>query len=71
MKTFKTITSESALFAGFCFGGLVIGDEGANPLLNIAYLFCTSVAMGFGLLTITIASICLMLGPGAALRGKD
>ena len=71
MKTFKTITTESALFAGFCFGGLVVNTENSFPLLNMAYLCCTSVAMGYGLLTITIASICLMLGPGAALRGKD
>jgi hypothetical protein len=70
MKTFKTITTESALFAGFCFGGLVINIEESTPVLNMAYLTSTCMAMGFGLLAITIASICLMMGPGKSLRGK-
>lgn len=31
----------------------------------------TSAAMGFGLLTIIVASLCGMLGPGLALRGQE
>jgi|TARA_B110001450_G_C17395447_1_gene389449 hypothetical protein len=35
------------------------------------YLSTTTLAMGFGLLVIIIASLCGMLGPGLALRGPE
>mmetsp|Transcript_1381 Transcript_1381/g.1819 ORF Transcript_1381/g.1819 Transcript_1381/m.1819 type:complete len:96 (-) Transcript_1381:145-432(-) len=37
----------------------------------MSYLVATSVSMGFGLLCITTASFCLMLGPGKALRSSS
>ena len=69
MTTFRTLTTESALIAGFCFAGLALGEDSTTNLLNLGYLASTSTAMGFGLLCITVASFCLMMGPGRALRG--
>lgn len=40
-------------------------------MISFGFLSTTSAAMGFGLLTIIIASLCGMLGPGLALRGHE
>ena len=70
VRTFTTLTTEAALLCGFSFGGLTAIAEfkGQQAYLNAAYLVATSISMGFGLLCITTASFCLMLGPGKALR---
>ena len=70
--TFHTMASQSALLAGFCYGGL--GLEMANQvpsLVQFGYLSMTTCGMAFGLLCITIAALVSMLGPGLALRGGD
>ena len=64
------MTTESALLTGngrwvynsigFCFGGLVLEVE-SNALLTTGYLSATTFAMGFGLLSITIASFVWIL----------
>mmetsp|Transcript_16330 Transcript_16330/g.27618 ORF Transcript_16330/g.27618 Transcript_16330/m.27618 type:complete len:216 (+) Transcript_16330:80-727(+) len=73
MRTFSTLTTEAALLCGFSFGGLsAIADfKGEHSNLNIGYLVATSTSMGCGLLCITTASFCLMLGPGKALRSNS
>lgn len=40
-------------------------------LIQFGYLATTTGGMGFGLLCITIAALCGMLGPGLALRGGE
>ena len=42
-----------------------------NHWLQLGYLSATVSGMAFGLLSITIASLCGMLGPGLALRGGE
>ena len=39
--------------------------------IQFGYLSTTTCGMAFGLLCITIAALCSMLGPGLALRGGD
>jgi hypothetical protein len=65
------MASQSALLAGFCYGGLSIDSEKPSWIVQFAYLSTTTLAMGFGLLVIIIASLCGMLGPGLALRGPE
>lgn len=64
--------SQSALLAGFAYGGLSVPiSSKISSLISFGYLSTTTMAMGFGLLSITIATFCQMFGPGLALRGKD
>lgn len=39
--------------------------------IAFGFLASTTLAMGFGLLTIITSSLCSMLGPGLALRGSE
>ena len=73
IRTFKTLTIESALLCGFSFGGLAAIQEykGQVRFLNMLYLVATASSMGFGLCCITTCSFCLMLGPGKALRANS
>lgn len=65
------MAGQSAMLTGFCYGGLSLDSEKKSWLINFGYLSVTIAAMGFGLLTIVIGSLCGMLGPGLALRGPD
>ena len=56
--TFQTMASQSALLAGFCYGGLSMEIEGKVPgLIQFGYLATTTGGMGFGLLCITMAAL--------------
>lgn len=72
-QTFRTLTMESSLLTGFSFGGMAAIAEfkGQATILNMIYLSATACSMGFGFCCITTASLCLMLGPGKALRAQD
>ena len=59
------------MLTGFCYGGLSIDSDKPSWLVQFGYLSSTTTAMGFGLLTRVIASLCGMLGPGLALRGPE
>mmetsp|Transcript_17100 Transcript_17100/g.23040 ORF Transcript_17100/g.23040 Transcript_17100/m.23040 type:complete len:84 (-) Transcript_17100:753-1004(-) len=66
------MASQSALLAGFCYGGLSMEIDPKVPsLIQFGYLSTTTGGMAFGLLSITIAALCGMLGPGLALRGGE
>lgn len=70
--TFHTMASQSALLAGFCYGGLSLEiDPKVSGIVQFGYLSTTTCGMAFGLLCITIAAFCSMLGPGLALRGGE
>ena len=61
------------MLAGFSYGGLSLSklsDDKFSGLLPLGYLLLTTAAMAFGLLTIVVASLNSILGPGLALRGK-
>ena len=56
--TFQTMASQSALLAGFCYGGLSMEIDPKVPgLVQFGYLVTTTGGMGFGLLCITIAAL--------------
>lgn len=65
------MAGQSAMLTGFCYAGLSLDSEKKSWIINFGYLSVTTMAMGFGLLTIVISSLCGMLGPGLALRGPD
>jgi len=68
--TFQTMAGQSALLAGFCYGGIGIEMSTRIPgWIQLGYVSTTTCGMAFGLLCITIAALCSMLGPGLALRG--
>ena len=52
------MASQSALLAGFCYGGLSMEIDPKVPgMIQFGYLFTTTGGMGFGLLCITIAAL--------------
>ena len=62
------------MITGFCYGGISLAkhdDSQFSSLISFGYLSTTTAAMGFGLLTIVVAALCSMLGPGLALRGSE
>ena len=61
------------MLCGFTFAGFRAISEfkGEMIYLNMAYLTATACSLGFGLLCVTTASFCLMLGPGKALRASS
>ena len=62
------------MLTGFCYGGLSLSARADNEwadAISFGYLATTTGAMGFGLLTIIVAALCSMLGPGLALRGSE
>ena len=56
MGTFRTMTTESALLTGFCFGGMRAAQGSTLWVLNMFYLSMTACSMGFGLLCISTAT---------------
>ena len=73
-STFQTMAGQSAMLTGFCYGGLSLSARADNQwadAISFGYLASTTGAMGFGLLTIIVAALCSMLGPGLALRGAE
>ena len=73
-STFQTMAGQSAMLTGFCYGGLSLSardDAEWADAISFGYLATTTGAMGFGLLTIIVAALCSMLGPGLALRGSE
>ena len=68
------MAGQSAMITGFAYGGISLAkkdDSQFSSLISFGYLSVTTAAMGFGLLTIVVAALCSMLGPGLALRGPD
>jgi len=63
------MTTQASLLTGFCFGAMRGAADGENKTLIMIYLAFTSCSMGFGLLTISTASFCLIFGNEKALMG--
>lgn len=81
-RNLQSIATQNALIAGFVFSVLVHGAPGAEECLKCTpltswsrvalwggYVFCVVVAMSSSLLSLLVASLVSMLGPGLALRG--
>ena len=62
------------MLTGFCYGGLSLAHQGTDTfssVISFGYLATTTGAMGFGMLTIIVAALTSMYGPGLALRGAE
>mmetsp|Transcript_6375 Transcript_6375/g.17264 ORF Transcript_6375/g.17264 Transcript_6375/m.17264 type:complete len:242 (-) Transcript_6375:320-1045(-) len=69
----RSLGTQAALIASFAWFGLimVILPPQANQMLKTAYLCMSTTAMGLELIAVVNATLCLLLGPGLALRGPD
>ena len=56
MSTFRTLTTQSSMLTGFCFGGMHAAQGSEAWRLNLVFLAVTASSMGFGLLCITTAT---------------
>ena len=68
------MAGQAAMLTGFCYGGLSLSARSDNEYadqISFGYLATTTGSMGCGLLTIIVAALCSMLGPGLALRGSE
>jgi hypothetical protein len=65
----KTLLFEN--FIGFAFGAMYSAHGSEQHFLNLVFLSITACSMGFGLLCITTATLCLIFGTERALFGKD
>merc|ERR1719388_508256 len=72
LMVFDKLSSISSLLAGFASSALMVGiPRRDNPYLVAMFLVCTGSALGSHLLVVIVATMCIMWGPGKALRGED
>lgn len=72
MMVFDKLSTISALLAGFASAALMIGiPRRDNPYLVTLFLLSTGSALGAHLLVVIVTTMCIMWGPGYALRGED
>eukprot|EP00416_Gambierdiscus_australes_P045055 CAMPEP_0171103500 /NCGR_PEP_ID=MMETSP0766_2-20121228/58950_1 /TAXON_ID=439317 /ORGANISM="Gambierdiscus australes, Strain CAWD 149" /LENGTH=212 /DNA_ID=CAMNT_0011563929 /DNA_START=123 /DNA_END=761 /DNA_ORIENTATION=+ len=72
LMVFDKLSSISSLLAGFASSALMIGiPRRDNPYLVTIFLFSTGSALGSHLLVVIVTTMCIMWGPGHALRGED
>lgn len=71
---FAVLSTQSAFLTGLGFGGLtMVPSWDSDDMRNEEIIFYTliSVSIGFNILTLCIASWCMIFGPGLAIRGPD
>mmetsp|Transcript_28285 Transcript_28285/g.64062 ORF Transcript_28285/g.64062 Transcript_28285/m.64062 type:complete len:213 (+) Transcript_28285:107-745(+) len=72
LMVFDKLSSISSLLAGFASSALMIGiPRRDNPYLVTLFLLSTGSALGSHLLVVIVTTMCIMWGPGHALRGED
>lgn len=72
LMVFDKLSSISSLLAGFASSALMIGiPRRDNPYLVTLFLITTGCAFGAHLLVVIVSTMCIMWGPGKALRGED
>lgn len=70
ISTFKTMGTNASMLTGFTFGAMYsAADSNDSFPLDLIFLVFTACSMGLGMLTITIATFCLMFGKEQALMG--
>lgn len=71
--TMNNILITSAILVGISYGGLVgvTLDDSVISLVSTSYFGSVSVALGFEVLTLTNATLVVILGPIAALQGES
>lgn len=72
LMVFDKLSSISSLLAGFASSALMVGiPRRDNPYLVALFLLSTGSALGAHLLVVIVSTMCIMWGPGKALRGED
>merc|ERR1719217_1444295 len=72
LLVFDKLSSISSFLAGFASSALMVGiPRKDNPILVAIFLLTTASAFGAHLLVVIVATMCIMWGPGKALRGED
>ena len=70
---FAVLSTQSAFLTGLGFGGLTMvptWNQG-REIVEVVYFTMVSVSIGLNILTLCIASWCMVFGPGLAIRGPD
>lgn len=72
LMVFDKLSAISSVLAGFASSALMIGiPRRDNPYLVAMFLLSTGCALGSHLLVVIVTTMCIMWGPGHALRGED
>merc|ERR1719335_1287020 len=72
LMVFDKLSSISSLLCGFASSALMVGiPRKDDPFLVAFFLLTTASAFGAHLLVVIVATMCIMWGPGKALRGED
>jgi len=72
LMVFDKLSTISALLAGFASSALMVEiPRSSNPYLLTMFLLSTGSALGSNLLVVIVSTMCVMWGPGHALRGED
>mmetsp|Transcript_7702 Transcript_7702/g.20751 ORF Transcript_7702/g.20751 Transcript_7702/m.20751 type:complete len:215 (+) Transcript_7702:82-726(+) len=72
LMVFDKLSTISSLLASFASSALMVGiPRRDNPYLVTLFLLSTGSALGSHLLVVVVTTMCIMFGPGHALRGED
>lgn len=72
LMVFDKLSSISSLLAGFASSALMVGiPRKDDPVLVAVFLLTCASAFGSHLLVVIVSTMCIMWGPGKALRGED
>mmetsp|Transcript_31112 Transcript_31112/g.89964 ORF Transcript_31112/g.89964 Transcript_31112/m.89964 type:complete len:214 (-) Transcript_31112:56-697(-) len=72
LMVFDKLSTIAALLAGFASSALMVGTpRSSNPYMVTMFLLSTGSALGSNLLVVIVSTMCVMWGPGHALRGED
>jgi len=69
MPLFSQVTLIFVILIGFTFGAMQAATGSDAQILSIIFLGINACSMGFGLLCITSATLCLIFGREKALMG--
>jgi hypothetical protein len=72
LMVFDKLSCIASLLASFASSALMVGiPRRDNPYLVTLFLLSTGSALGAHLLVVVVTTMCIMFGPGHALRGED
>lgn len=72
LMVFDKLSTISSILAGFASSSLMVPiPRRDNPYLVTMFLLSTGSALGAHLLVVIVTTMCIMWGPGYALRGED
>eukprot|EP00928_Gymnodinium_smaydae_P097503 TRINITY_DN8848_c0_g1_i1.p1 TRINITY_DN8848_c0_g1~~TRINITY_DN8848_c0_g1_i1.p1 ORF type:complete len:213 (-),score=34.25 TRINITY_DN8848_c0_g1_i1:117-755(-) len=72
LMVFEQLSTISSLLAGFASSALMVPiPQKDNPYIVTWFLLSTASALGSHLLVVIVTTMCIMWGPGHALRGED